>query len=189
MVDGAVRFQFVGDDSNASVQGLQSNQTVLFSKRDKDNRLVQLTGLCVGDTIEFFKLNLGKASNVIYKVITIDSSNDYYKIGAEYQYGAKSNEAQDGETYRLKFYRQFEGIGASEATDLFVNRTGDDMTGPLTISKSGNFTDELFSVSDKNNSSVSIKSGNGIEITTQDPNASVTVSTQIQPNFKTTKLL
>ena len=187
--NGDLRFQFVGDDTNASIQGLQSNQTILFSKRDKNGRSVELTGFGIGDTIEFFA-ETGKASNVIYKATSVDSSNsDYYKVIAEYQYGSKSNEAQNGETYKLKFYRKFEGIGASEATSLFVNKTGDDMSGPLTFSKTGSFTEEIISISDNNSSTVKIKNGNGIEISSLDSDVSVSVGTLSNTNNKTTKLL
>ena len=188
MSNGDLRFQFVGDDTNASVQGLQANQTILFSKKDKDNRDVVLTGFGIDDTIEFFA-ETGKASNVIYKATAIEQNSDYYKVTAQYQYGAKSNEAQNGETYRLKFYKKFEGISASEAASLFVNKTGDDMTGPLTFSKSGSSTEEIITISDTNSSTVKIKNGNGIEISSLDQDVSVSVGTLNINNNKTTKLL
>lgn len=125
-------------DTNGDTQTREVDLFVLSPKTnilDEDNTDVTLdytTAINIGDYLEVSASDARTTAYAIYRITEadIDATNNIAIVTGQTLY--KSNDpVQVGYNYKIKFYDKSKGLDINDTNALYVNLTGDIMSGPL----------------------------------------------------------
>jgi hypothetical protein len=109
-----------------------SNKTNILDENNTDVTLDYNTVINIGDYLEVSASDARTTAYAIYRITEadVDAVNNIVIITGQTLY--KSNDPiQVGYNYKIKFYDKSKGLDINDTNALYVNLTGDIMTGPL----------------------------------------------------------
>jgi hypothetical protein len=155
------------------IPNTEINQRVIMSQVDSTNRPIFFDSgaINVGDYLEF-SCEDGEPSDFTYQIVdfVIDQSG-YYQFDLDLKVKFGEGELQADKTYKVKQISSQQALTLDDANTRFVAKTGDTVTGQLTI-KSADPSDVVLETSNSDNSnSLKVTKDGTFNIVTNDLSA------------------